>query len=58
MKLAIQDESASITVEVAEATLTVSQVIERLFRPAMLGMLYQEESVTNALGEVDDNAFS
>ena len=55
-KLTIETEGRSVTMEVIHEELTVSEVVEMLFRPAMLGLGYNEESLEEVIGKLDYDA--
>lgn len=55
-KLTIETEGRSVTTEVIHDELTVSEVVEMLFRPAMLGLGYQDESLEKVIGKIDYDA--
>jgi hypothetical protein len=58
MKLRIETEyGEKVTVE-HDDVLTASEVVEKLFRPAMRALGYVEKTLIDVLGEVDEEALS
>ncbi len=60
MKLRIETEKTGVQLEHVneyDGGLTVSEVVEFLFRPALLAMGYQPESIARTIGPVDDEVF-
>jgi len=53
MKIVITEGNRSVTVEHTTDGMTVSEVVENLFRPVMLGMGYASESIDKVIGECD-----
>jgi hypothetical protein len=56
MKIIIEEQNRKVSVEHTTDGMTVSQVVENLFRPAMLGMGYQEGSLNKTIGFQNDDS--
>lgn len=60
MRLRIETDRTGVQLEHNndfDGGLTVSEVVEFLFRPALLAMGYQPESIARTIGPVDDDVF-
>ena len=55
-KLTLEIDGRIFTISVPYNDLTVSEVVEMLFRPAMLAATYQPGSLNSVIGEPDDEA--
>ena len=56
MKLTIETKYSKVEIEVNHNDLTVGQVVENLFRPAMYGAQYSSGSLDKVIGKsVDDD---
>lgn len=55
MKITLESNYSKVTVEVKQDDLNVGQVVENLFRPAMLAQGYQNCSLDKEIGISNDD---
>ena len=56
MKIILETKYNKIQIEVPLEDLTVSQVVEKLIRPAMLAIGFNSDTLIDVLGEINDEA--
>lgn len=57
MRITLEDNYQKIVLEVPRNDLSLSEVVEQLFRPAVVAYGYHPDSADKVLGYVDDEAF-
>ena len=53
MKISVEFYDRKVTIESGDDDMTCTDFVERMVKPLMLGMEYQNDNVEYALGETD-----
>lgn len=57
MRLTLEHYGQKVTMEIEDDDASVSAVIEKLVRPAILALGYAPESIESSIGTVDERAW-